>query len=1135
MKRRIMMAFVVLFCFILVRQPAFLETVTTHNSQLEFSFNQGNVNDLNPNNNWFYQYVTRDNSNDMSQIVQLSMTNNKGWYDGPLQINKEGGFHPNSNKDAVLSWVSTYEDDIMISIKGEASKFDSNNGNGTLVSIYINDELVLGPKAVLTMSQLIPMEMSDISLSYGDEVHFVVASNGSNGSSHYFDYTRWNPIILLETNSDDTLHISSLEYNSEQGNIIDGNPNNNWLYQYKYNISDPLLPSNGYEKNNSKIYNLEAFWNNERYTSLSNLSVRPEDVNSMLWSTAMLTRAWMGHGHNVFIGKSIMQPCYGYDAVKTWVNTYEESKEVQLSGSIKLTDFSLDTTGVEVLIMKNNEILFEEIIHDDSTVTYNITTVFEQSDKVHFLVHQISSLGEGNKNYTNRNRVIWDPSIRILDSVISDNGPQELQDINIPSGSIQDGLFKTNPLDNEKALNNPEMGIHFAYYDNFLQHYGDGIAPSDTLEYFEGMNVLYLRVPWSFVEPSDDQFDWSKIDELINYWTSQNKKVGFRITSQELEEQAAPLWLKYKGAVGHYRGGTFGNTWVPNSNDSVFRNEYRELLEELQAKYGNNPMVEFIEMGALGVWGEGHGGYPLSHFRAFANIFRDVFPNKILLWPDDSGSNIYSDAVATEGFGLYDDSIGYKNKMGNINAANRFWKTNHVRVEMTHYFEGGARPFFMNTPIKLLQSVENMHGSYFLVHGYPDRFWDENKEIVRKINMRLGYRFNIEELSWPYTVTGDKETVFNVRMRNAGVAPNYKGGYVTITVKDGNDNVLAQGTNTTFNTTNLIVKDQQKDKINYSSDEITSVNIPVTIPSQTSIGEYKVYVSIGDEYGNPIYELPYDTDSTDKRYIMGMLNVVESVEEYDVLLADNINNGQISSSSSIAQEGEIISLSATPDPGYMLQTYLVNDESIEGDSFSMPAYDVVVSALFIRRHDYSDEYSNVQGNIEDNDHSNNWLYQYVAYTNTETYIPSVNGIANMSYSNGKWHRNGGTYPNIQEIQMHADNGFDSVRTWVNTYSSEDINKVRIKGTMNKLDNKGDGVKVTIMKDDTIIFGPIIVEDTQVLTYDTLIPILNGEKIHFVVNQNSPLTGAPSSDATTRWFDLIELTSIIEPQYIENED
>ena len=67
---------------------------------------------------------------------------------------------------------------------------------------------------------------------------------------------------------------------------------------------------------------------------------------------------------------------------------------------------------------------------------------------------------------------------------------------------------------------------------------------------------------------------------------------------------------------------------------------------------------------------------------------------------------------------------------------------------------------------------------------------------------------------------------------------------------------------------------------------------------------------------------------------------------HSITIANNIVNGSISADKALAEQGETVNLSNTPDFGYALDYYTVNGDSIVGSSFSMPDVDVLVSAVF---------------------------------------------------------------------------------------------------------------------------------------------------------------------------------------------
>ena len=168
------------------------------------------------------------------------------------------------------------------------------------------------------------------------------------------------------------------------------------------------------------------------------------------------------------------------------------------------------------------------------------------------------------------------------------------------------------PADTGAALVNPDMGWVLHFYDNSLSNYGSKLAPSDTVEDFPGLSVVYLRLAWSYIEPEEGRFDWSMVDAPAQRWIAKGKKVAFRFTASEgSPAYATPEWVAKAGAKGHhFRGGKgideAGAAWEPDVEDPVFLEKLDQFLAAAAARYDGDPNVAFIDVGSFGIWGEGH-------------------------------------------------------------------------------------------------------------------------------------------------------------------------------------------------------------------------------------------------------------------------------------------------------------------------------------------------------------------------------------------------------------------------------------------------------------------------------------------------------------------------------------------------
>ncbi len=75
---------------------------------------------------------------------------------------------------------------------------------------------------------------------------------------------------------------------------------------------------------------------------------------------------------------------------------------------------------------------------------------------------------------------------------------------------------------------------------------------------------------------------------------------------------------------------------------------------------------------------------------------------------------------------------------------------------------------------------------------------------------------------------------------------------------------------------------------------------------------------------------------------------VKEADEFDIVIDKNIENGTVAvtGGTTAAKAGDTVTLSITPDMGCEFVSLTVNGEAIEGNSFTMPAEDVAISAVF---------------------------------------------------------------------------------------------------------------------------------------------------------------------------------------------
>lgn len=573
------------------------------------------------------------------------------------------------------------------------------------------------------------------------------------------------------------------------------------------------------------------------------------------------------------------------------------------------------------------------------------------------------------------------------------------------------------PADTGAALANPGMGWVFHHFDNSVRGYGPPLGPAYAGEGFPGLTVAYLRLAWSYLEPEDGVFDWSRVDTVAQRYIRAGRAVAFRFTCFESGDlYATPKWLKEAGVGGRwfrYGKGIVeaeepGATWEPDYDDPLFLSRLDRFLAAAARRYDGNPNVAFIDIGSIGIWGEGNPctrSYPLALYKTHIDLHFKHFRKTLLVGMDDwrptpefrqpgtvtsaftvradedlrgrdllvrvglwlphdagrtlpegrllpawgladrrvdlgtlhvaadgamtfesrprppetgdpgdfavavreftrrpergaltldwtlrrelppgvrpfchvgdaekdirqncavgSGRNEALDYARQLGGTMRDDSIIYRKgvRFSSDHLAADFWPTRPVVLESGHYAandwsEGADQDYF--------DALEAYHGSYISIHGPPDLIWREHADIIGRMNLRLGYRLQLLEASWPREVTAGQPFEIASIWRNAGVAPCHPGGHPAFTLKDAAGAIHGVLAEPEFDVRALAVGAPGK----APGKAVTS---RFRLPETTATRSYDIFVSVGDLDGTPRLELPLANGDGERRYRLGAL------------------------------------------------------------------------------------------------------------------------------------------------------------------------------------------------------------------------------------------------------------------------
>jgi hypothetical protein len=455
------------------------------------------------------------------------------------------------------------------------------------------------------------------------------------------------------------------------------------------------------------------------------------------------------------------------------------------------------------------------------------------------------------------------------------------------------------PADTGVALVNPGMGWAFHHYDNNIERYGLHLEPSDTVDDFPGASVIYLRLAWSYLEPEEGKFNWSIVDTPAQRWIDKGFQVAFRFTCAESSAKqpyATPKWVRDAGAKGHNftpRKGIDASSpmWEPDYNDPIFLEKLDHFLAAAAARYDGSPDVAFIDVGSFGVWGEGHTEattklpYDARTVKTHLDLHKKHFKKTLLAANDDfsnHGRGLETLHYARElGMTLRDDSIlvGCGDKAyHHAYLADLFWPQLPVVLEMEHYGPSVERGCWQDGSL-FLKAIEEYRAAYATVHWYPREFYEKSKKLVDDINLRLGYRLQLLEASWPSELARDQSLTVGYSWRNAGVAPCYPGGHPAITLKNAKGGIVGVFADESFDVRALptgppgkalpVVRQQK------ASSQADRPLISYALPPDPIFkpGTYDVFVSVGSRTGTPAIALPLPNGDGHRRYRMGKITV----------------------------------------------------------------------------------------------------------------------------------------------------------------------------------------------------------------------------------------------------------------------
>lgn len=384
-----------------------------------------------------------------------------------------------------------------------------------------------------------------------------------------------------------------------------------------------------------------------------------------------------------------------------------------------------------------------------------------------------------------------------------------------PDEGVAQTIDFTPDWDETRALKNPHKGWYHHLVSNNLNTYP--VSNMTVFDNFPGMDHVYVRIGWSYLEDGEGNYKWSVIDNLINQYTAKGYGVSFRIVSKDTGETnvkdpatgiiyVTPKYVRDAGA----QGAVYNNIWMPEWSDPVYLSKLKKFLTAFADRYESQPWFRYIDIGSIGEWGEGHTFFSsqvpptVSDVKANIDVYKTCFKKALIVAPDDllwygksaaDVQSLYNYAVAN-GLTIRDDTpfVDWylQQNLSTYSVTNPefytpLYETKPVIMETEHYTSIKSNGNWVGKngqdPISKLNGFSGadifkgvlniMHPTYIGYHGFVEDWYADNPDLAKELLNKCGYWY------FPVSATFNAQFPINSQMSvsikwvNKGVAPAY--------------------------------------------------------------------------------------------------------------------------------------------------------------------------------------------------------------------------------------------------------------------------------------------------------------------------------------------------------------------------
>jgi len=462
-------------------------------------------------------------------------------------------------------------------------------------------------------------------------------------------------------------------------------------------------------------------------------------------------------------------------------------------------------------------------------------------------------------------------------------GPLERKQAPVPQVTIV-------PEQTDELLANPGMG-----WETF-HHTRD---KDENLPDWIPSTVHYARWGWDTLESQPGKIDYAFLDAVLDETRQAGQKLAFRVMccSTSRGNPYHPDWLE--GVGGKILICDYSNAKelaIPDLDDAVVLERHLDFIKRLGARYDGHPVIDHIDIGTVGWWGEWHmsgsktAKMPTMETRKkILDAYFAAFRKTPLLMLIGGGECLTY--AAERGAGWRADCVG---DMGGFSktwchmcdaypklipeaGVGEMWRTAPVAWEscwdMRRWVKDGwSLRYIFNYALAL-------HGSYLNNKSAPLPEGENVRPEIERFLRRLGYRLVLREFSHPEHAKAGEPLDLAMKWQNIGSAPCYKPYRVAYRLTDPNGYTKTLVANITVNTwmpgsVETFTEEFIKNPPELPPGPVVEVIGRVTLPQDMLSGTYRLDIAIvGEQTHEPVVRLGIKGRADDGWYPLSTIQV----------------------------------------------------------------------------------------------------------------------------------------------------------------------------------------------------------------------------------------------------------------------